>query len=199
MNIELNYSYKTTRPELLQTIGYRDMSDPLFITEGNPNLQDSHTNQFQLAYKAVVPSRQLSIGFNANYSTSDHGNVRYEGLSLFNTTAGGVYAGNLVASEEEKESRLATYISAVQLHDVKEHLTKLLNNADIPQWYNGPLGVDLMITDSALHPLVEINLRMTMGWVALKLIPKLQCGETATFNIVQQAGHYQALFNKQVT
>ena len=75
MNIELNYSYKTTRPELLQTIGYRDMSDPLFITEGNPNLQDSHTNQFQLAYKAVVPSRQLSIGFNANYSTSDHGNV----------------------------------------------------------------------------------------------------------------------------
>ncbi len=75
MNIELNYSYKTTRPELLQTIGYRDMSDPLFITEGNPNLQDSHTNQFQLAYKAMVPSRQLSIGFNANYSTSDHGNV----------------------------------------------------------------------------------------------------------------------------
>ena len=90
-------------------------------------------------------------------------------------------------------------ISSVQLHDVKERLTKLLNSAGVPQWYNGPLGVDLMITDSALHPLVEINLRMTMGWVALKLIPKLQYGETATFNIVQQAGHYQALFNKQVT
>ena len=130
---------------------------------------------------------------------SDHGNVRYEGLSLFNTTAGGVYAGNLVASEEEKESRLATYISSVQLHDVKEHLTELLNSAGVPQWYNGPLGVDLMITDCALHPLVEINLRMTMGWVALKLIPKLQYGETAAFSIVQQAGHYQVLFNKQRT
>jgi len=75
MNIELNYSYKTTRPELLQTIGYRDMSDPLFIIEGNPGLKDSHTNEFQFAYKAVIPSRQLSIGFNAKYSTSDHGNV----------------------------------------------------------------------------------------------------------------------------
>jgi hypothetical protein len=75
MNIELNYSYKTTRPELLQTIGYRDMSDPLFITEGNPGLKDSHTNEIQMSYKAVVPSRQLSIGFNAKCSTSDHSNI----------------------------------------------------------------------------------------------------------------------------
>ena len=75
MNIEMNYSYKTVRPELLQTIGYRDLSDPLFITEGNPYLEDSHTNQFSLSYKAVIPSMQLSIGFNANYSTSDYGNV----------------------------------------------------------------------------------------------------------------------------
>jgi len=75
MNLELNYSYKTVRPELLQTIGYRDLSDPLFITEGNPGLKDSHTNEFQLSYKAVVPSRQLSIGFNAKYNTSDHSNI----------------------------------------------------------------------------------------------------------------------------
>lgn len=75
MNVELNYSYKTTRPELLQTIGYRDLSDPLFISEGNPDLKDSHTNEFQLAYKAVITNRQLSIGFNAKYSTSDHSNI----------------------------------------------------------------------------------------------------------------------------
>ena len=75
MSVELNYSYKTTRPELLQTIGYRDLSDPLFITEGNPGLKDSHTNQFQMSYKAIVPSKQLSIGFNAKYTTADHNNV----------------------------------------------------------------------------------------------------------------------------
>ena len=75
MNLELNYSYKTMQPELLQTIGYRDLSDPLFIIEGNPGLKDSHANEFQFAYKAVIPSRQLSIGFNAKYSTSDHSNI----------------------------------------------------------------------------------------------------------------------------
>ena len=74
-SIELNYSLKTMRPELLQTIGYRDMSDPLFIIEGNPFLKDSHTNEFQMSYKAVIPSRQLSIGFNTKYNTSDYGNV----------------------------------------------------------------------------------------------------------------------------
>jgi hypothetical protein len=51
------------------------LSDPLFITEGNPLLKDSHSHQIQLAYKAVVPSRQLSIGFNAKYTTADHNNV----------------------------------------------------------------------------------------------------------------------------
>ena len=76
MNIELNYSYKTMRPELLQTIGYRDLSDPLFITEGNPRLKDSHSNEFQMSYKAVIPNRQLSIGFNAKYSTTDGATVQ---------------------------------------------------------------------------------------------------------------------------
>lgn len=75
MNLELNYSYKTMRPELLQTIGYRDLSDPLLIIEGNPYLKDIHNNQFQVSYKAVVPGRQLSIGFNAKYSTTDHNNI----------------------------------------------------------------------------------------------------------------------------
>ena len=72
MNVELNYSLKTIRPTLLQTIGYRDLSDPLFITEGNPGLKDSHTNEFQMSYKAVIPSKQLSVGFNAKFSTTDH-------------------------------------------------------------------------------------------------------------------------------
>ena len=87
MSVELNYSYKTSRPDLLQTIGYRDLTDPLFITEGNPGLKDSHSHQFQLAYKAIVPSRQLSIGFNAKYTTADHSNV----TALSYDPAKGVY------------------------------------------------------------------------------------------------------------
>ena len=99
MSVELNYSYKTTRPELLQTIGYRDLSDPLFITEGNPLLKDSHSHQIQLAYKAIVPSKQLSIGFNAKYTTADHNNVtalRYDPETNVYTSRPETVTGNRV-------------------------------------------------------------------------------------------------------
>lgn len=36
--------------------------------------------------------------------------------------------------------------------------------------YTGPLGVDMLITDNhAVHPMVEINLRRTMGHVAIDM------------------------------
>lgn len=148
---------------------------------------------------------------------AENGQVRYEGLSVFETTAGGVYAGNLVATEKAKEARLAHYISPSRLLELQKELTALLSTAGIPEWYEGPLGVDMMVVSphpsarahsldtsrtlpphpSALHPLVEINLRMTMGWVALKLQRKLSPGEQGTFCIRQTNGQYHAVFIKK--
>ena len=148
---------------------------------------------------------------------AEGGLVRYEGLSVFETTAGGVYAGNLVAPEEVKEARLAQFIPTGLLHEVRLHLVELLSEAGLPTWYTGPLGVDMMIVENmvpsssetspsssgtlhpryALHPLVEINLRMTMGWVALQLQRKLHAGEVGTFKIQRLDGRYSALFIKK--
>ena len=127
------------------------------------------------------------------------GAVSYEGLSVFETTAGGVYAGNLVASERAKERQLECYVSPSLLHDVREHLTELLSASGLPRWYDGPVGVDLMIvasgTSYSLHPLVEINLRMTMGWVALQLTNELPPDGMGVFCIRQRSGRYQVAFN----
>lgn len=132
---------------------------------------------------------------------AEAGRVRYEGLSLFTTTGGGVYSGNLVASEREKERRLAQYVSIDLLHTLRERLLKLLCKADIPTWYTGPFGIDMMVVarDSSsidrcsysIHPLVEINFRMTMGWLALQLAHDLQPGEICMFRIFQEGGHYR--------
>ena len=46
--------------------------------------------------------------------------------------------------------------------------------------YDGPLGIDMIITtDHRLHPLIEINLRTTMGMAALLIERKrgLQSGQ----------------------
>lgn len=135
---------------------------------------------------------------------AEDGRVCYEGLSVFETTAGGVYAGNLVASEAEKENRLSGYVSPGLLREVRCCLETLLSSAGIPRWYSGPIGVDMMVVKLSspqsssfhLHPLVEVNMRMTMGWVALRLQQKLSPGEVGTFRIVHSDGHYRALFHK---
>jgi len=68
--LELKYSFTTHQPDILQAIGYRDLTDPLFITEGNPDLKDSHTHDVKLTYNMVLARSQTSlsatIGFNHN-------------------------------------------------------------------------------------------------------------------------------------
>ena len=61
--------------------------------------------------------------------------------------------------------------------------------------YEGPLGVDMMIVKCGkgesfyLHPMVEINLRRTMGHVALNT-NNLFTHNTGSLKIVYENGHY---------
>ena len=125
---------------------------------------------------------------------AEHGRVSYSGLSLFATTPGGVYAGNLIAPEADKERILSRHVSLHLLARVRSRLLHLLSTCGLPPWYTGPLGVDMMIAanpaGAALHPLVEVNLRMTMGWVALQLTPQLPPGRHGRFSIHSADGHY---------
>ncbi len=152
----------------------------------------------------VEPIYNKVVDFAVEY-WSEEGHVRDEGLSLFTTTAGGVYSGNLVASEEEKRHRLAAYIPCELLDETRCRLVALLNDAFrdglLPAWYTGPFGIDMMIVkpfnsqfsifNFLLHPFLELNLRMTMGYIALQLAKELPPQETRLFRIVQQGGRYR--------
>lgn len=105
---------------------------------------------------------------------ADHdGGVRYEGLSLFDTHDSGAYKGNAIAPQDELQRRLEALAPASLLNDeghlpliyIKERLCKALSLllAD----YTGPLGVDMMLTPAGIHPCIEVNLRNTMGRVAI--------------------------------
>lgn len=98
--------------------------------------------------------------------------VRFEGMSVFVTSGAGRYGGNIVASDERLSAGLPQVIQA-QLPLVREVLTRHLALL-LAGRYAGPLGVDMMVVrlpdgQVALHPCVEINLRRTMGFVALHL------------------------------
>lgn len=144
----------------------------------------------------------------AEFWAHPDGSVTFEGLSIFLTTPGGVYNGNLVASEEMKRAIIARHIPIALLDDVITFLRKhleLLITSHLP--YTGPIGVDMMLVNSALnskpstltyslHPCVEINWRMTMGMVALYISRRELQEELRIFNIVCRDGHYEAILEQ---
>lgn len=102
------------------------------------------------------------------------GNTSFCGYSLFNTRHYG-YAGNLLLADNLIEGKLSQWISTVHLYAVRDTLLQYLNQHIAPV-YDGYLGVDMFFYEQAnqihLNPMVEINLRMTMGMAAHILTEK---------------------------
>ncbi len=114
--------------------------------------------------------------FGMEFEIHSNGETTYCGLSLF-STQNGAYTGNLIATENEKTEILEKYVRRELLDDIRERMKDYLTT-HLRGHYVGPLGVDMMIVASdnrqgfLLHPCVEINLRRTMGHVALAITPQ---------------------------
>jgi len=104
--------------------------------------------------------------FGMEFEVDAAGKVHYLGLSLFHTK-NGAYIGNLLATEESKREQMACYVSLELLDEIKQHIIENVQLED----YVGPFGIDMMIVKEGVHPCVELNLRRTMGHVALSLTP----------------------------
>ena len=118
--------------------------------------------------------------FGMEFESDGNGNVRYLGLSLFHTQ-NGAYTGNVLASEEEKREMINRYVPEDLLVDIREKICEVLGKL-YSHKYAGPFGVDMMVVRGddqqhfLLNPCVEINLRRTMGHVALSLSKQMPSG-----------------------
>lgn len=136
----------------------------------------------------VEPVYNKVSDFALEFYANGAGGVRYTGLSVFLTTARGTYAGNWVASEEDKVRWLTDRIPLLLWQMLKTAVTHYL--ADwLGNGYNGHLGVDMMLCRVpgseylCVHPCVEINLRRTMGQVSVDLASFLAPSSEARFVI----------------
>ena len=90
------------------------------------------------------------------------------GYSLF-TTRHGVYQENLLLSDAMMVERLSAYVKLPIIHAVRDALEEFLAYKVAP-YYQGVVGVDMFVYQKDgeyfLHPAVELNLRLTMGWAA---------------------------------
>ena len=123
----------------------------------------------------VEPYYNKVKDFGMEFESDGEGKVSYLGLSLFHTK-NGAYTGNVLAPEDEKQQLLSRYILAGLLLAVRDKICQRMGEV-LKGKYQGPFGVDMMIVGSAdkdgflLHPCVEINMRRTMGHVALAIPP----------------------------
>lgn len=120
------------------------------------------------------------------------GKVVFEGYSLFLTDGRGRYLGNRVLSSALFEEYMSGYVTVGVLDSLRTCVALLLEEY-AEAGYRGPLGVDMMVCKEGdgfrLHPMVEVNLRMNMGIVALRLAERvLAPGLSGLFHIE----HYPA-------
>ena len=121
----------------------------------------------------IEPYYNRVLDFGMEFYASEQGEIEYKGLSIF-STENRAYSGNLLANEAIKEGIVNQFVKQELLQLVQANICLQLASA-FKEKYVGNFGVDMMVvtTDDAttfkLHPCVELNLRTTMGHVALAL------------------------------
>ena len=147
----------------------------------------------------VEPYYNKVMDFGMEFEMVD-GNVLYRGLSLFDTIKN-AYSGNILCPEDKKEEMMAQYVSPERLLQIRQHIIDVMEPA-LKGNYSGPFGVDMMIyakdknalnqvistdmpSDFGVNECIEVNLRRTMGHVAIDLANYLQ-QTSAEFNNIMR-------------
>ncbi len=106
------------------------------------------------------------------------GKAVYSGMSVFNTDIRGGYSGNMVAADDVLRREIGQHTE--MLDDVIEVQRQAIDKFIAP-YYNGCLGIDMLCDEAGrINACVEVNIRHTMGFVAMSLYRLT--GREMTFN-----------------
>lgn len=88
-----------------------------------------------------------------------NGEIEFKGISDLQTNGAGTGTGYLLGRRIDSPERAAEL----------ERLAQIVGTRLFLEGYTGPAGVDALEHTGGLHPLLEINARYTMGFVALAI------------------------------
>lgn len=142
----------------------------------------------------VEPWCERVLDFSALYEMDAAGRAALVGLTCMDNDAAGRFLGTRVALKWASllDPELAAFLhrEARVMEIYQERIPALLG--ELLPGYVGPLGVDAMVHRRpdgtlALKPVVELNVRMTMGRVALELMAKAGGGRGGRLRILRRA------------
>ena len=117
-------------------------------------------------FVVASPIYEKVLDFALEFKSNDRGEVSFVGYSLFETNSRGAYRGNILQSPDRLRDTLSQYVSAETLDFTREITGKQLEHI-YGNSYRGYIGVDMMVCRNgdgyAIHPCVEVNMRMNMG------------------------------------
>lgn len=157
----------------------------------------AHRQGSVMCEKTLTKVKDFAMLFHSNGSV-----VEYCGLSSFFNGPTGAYAGNIIASQQEIAASFEKYDTDIRLSELSQALTQTLTEIIAP-YYRGFLGVDMMIYHDennryCVAPCVEVNLRMTMGVVAMLWSNRYLCEGSRGVMRVEYAPQSVAAVNNNI-
>lgn len=122
-----------------------------------------------MAEKKIERALDLATLWNVNENRTPE----FLGLSVTKSDGRGKYVGNMFGSQRAIENyikRYTDYLNEIVIEKQKGFISK-----HIAPFYRGLLGIDMIIDENGiLFPCIEVNLRRTMGHVALTYDKKMR-------------------------
>lgn len=118
------------------------------------------------------PWVQRDLDFSTQWKIEKNGTIHYLGATICVTSPEGHHIANLVGD-----------ISIPHLDAQREIALSCLKKMAAMKFF-GNVGIDAMIYEGKLHPVVEINARKTMGWFALETQKHLFSKQTISVSYI---------------
>ena len=128
--------------------------------------------QKQVSIEKILDKR---LDFSMQFEITDSEETKFIGYSIFQTNAKGAYEKSRLDSQSRLEKQIIHRIDPEILFQTHRTLIERIKEMYAP-YYSGVIGVDMLIykegNSHRLHPCVEINMRKTMGYLAIRLTEK---------------------------
>lgn len=122
--------------------------------------------RFNLSFPLLVePRYEVVSNWASEYRIDWSGEVHFLGLSHF-VVDKFRYRYNILAPERTLTQMLANTVSETAWHSLINQHKQFLAQ-EVAPFYVGDVGIDMFVYKGGLHPCCEINLRTTMGHLAL--------------------------------
>lgn len=164
----LEWLNKTSGPRVFKSVYGLSGRGHLHIQNDLDAKAISFLNKQWKAHHPVLAEPWVNrlLDFSTQWLITEDGNLTFLGVTICQNDSRGGYKSTIVQPDDSIDP--CNHLLIIHKEEVKRVLHQMYSKG-----YFGHVGVDAMIYEiqgkTHLHPIVEINARKTMGWVALTL------------------------------